>query len=259
MDVGTIIGLLVGAAMLLGSILMVSDIRPFIDYPSMVMVGGGCLCAALVSFPIQNVLAVAKVIRKCFFTKQRDPREVIAEMVSYADLARRDGILALENLTGEIDDPFVVSGLQMAVDGTDPHMIEAILMNDLEAVEARHAEGKSLFDNLGKFAPAFGMIGTLVGLVIMLKNMNEPKTIGPALAVALLTTFYGAVIANLIALPMAEKLGRRSREEMFIKMIVIKGVMAIQQGDNPRVVEQKLKTFLPSSLRHTYAWKKRAA
>jgi len=259
MDLGTMIGLLAGAAMLLGSILMLSDIRPFIDYPSMVMVGGGCLCAALVSFPIRNVLAVVKVIRKCFFTKQRDPREVIAQMVGYADLARRDGILALENLTAQIDDPFLVSGLQMAVDGTDPHVIEGILMCDLEAVEARHAEGRSLFDNIGKFAPAFGMIGTLVGLVIMLKNMNEPKTIGPALAVALLTTLYGAVIANLFALPMAEKLGRRSREEMFVKLIVIQGVMAIQQGDNPRVVEQKLKTFLPNKLRQMYAVRKRAA
>jgi chemotaxis protein MotA len=259
MDVGTVIGLLAGVAMLLWSILMVSDLTPFIDYPSMVLVSGGCVCAALVSFPIQNVLVVAKVIKQCFFTKLRDPREVIVEMVRYADLARRDGILALENLTGRIEDPFIVSGIQMAVDGTDPNMIEAILMSDVEAVEDRHAEGKALFDNIGKYAPAFGMIGTLVGLVIMLKNMNDPKSIGPALAVAILTTLYGAVVANLIALPMAEKLGRRSREETFLKMIVIKGVMAIQQGDNPRIVEQKLKTLLPNRLRHTVVAKKRAA
>ena len=259
MDLGTVIGLLAGAAMLLWSILMVSNLSPFIDYPSMVMVGGGSVCAALVSFPIQNVLAVAKVIRQCFFTRLRDPREVIVEMVRYADVARRDGILALENLTAKIEDPFIVSGIQMAVDGTDPSMIEAILMSELEAVEARHAEGKALFDNIGRFAPAFGMIGTLVGLVIMLKNMNNPKTIGPALAVAILTTLYGAVIANLIALPMAEKLGRRSREEVLLKMIVVKGVMAIQQGDNPRVVEQKLKTFLPNSLRRSVGSQKQAA
>src|SRR3990172_7111993 len=143
MDLGTIIGLLAGAAMLLWSVLMVSDISPFIDFPSMVMVGGGCVCAVLVSFPIQNVLAVSKVVRQCFFTKLRDPQDLIAELVKYADLARRDGILALENLTKRIDDPFMVSGLQMAVDGTDPYMIEAILMNDLEAVEARHSDGKA--------------------------------------------------------------------------------------------------------------------
>ncbi len=259
MDLGTIIGLAVGAAMLLWSILMASDIAPFIDYPSIIMVGGGSICAALISFPIENVLAVARVTRNAFFKRAKDSRTVIAEMVKYAELARRDGILALESVTASIDDPFVISAIQMAVDGTDPAMIEAILLSDLQAVEARHAEGKALFDNIGKFAPAFGMIGTLVGLVIMLKNMGNPDKIGPAMAVALLTTFYGAVVSNVIALPMAEKLGRRSKEEILLKMIVIKGVMAIQSGDNPRIVEQKLKTFLPSGMRHVTFMGKHAA
>jgi chemotaxis protein MotA len=133
------------------------------------------------------------------------------------------------------------------------------MMNDLEAIEARHAEGKALFDNIGKFAPAFGMIGTLIGLVIMMKNMNDPNAIGPAMAVALLTTLYGALLANLFALPMAEKLGLRSREESLRKMIIIKGVMAIQSGDNPRIVEQKLKTFLPNRLRAVPGAEARAA
>jgi len=258
-DLGTIIGLVVGVLMLLWSILWASNIAPFIDYPSIIMVGGGSVCAALVSFPIQNILAVARVTRHAFFTRSKDPRESIADMVKYAEIARRDGILALENLTGRIDDPFVVSGIQMAVDGTDPQVIEAILLGDLEAVEARHAEGKALFENIGKFAPAFGMIGTLVGLVIMLKNMNQPDMIGPAMAVALLTTLYGAVVANVFALPLAEKLGRRSREEVLLKLIVIKGVIAIQQGDNPRIVEQKLKTFLPTGMRRTTFLGKQAA
>src|SRR3990172_9248480 len=156
MDLGTIIGLVAGVVMLLGSILLASDIAPFIDYPSILMVGGGSVCAALVSFPIQNILAVARVIRNAFFTKCRDPREVIVEMVKYAEIARRDGTLALEAVTGRIEDPFIVSGIQMAVDGTDPNMIEAILMSDVEAIEVRHAEGKALFDNIGKYAPAFG-------------------------------------------------------------------------------------------------------
>lgn len=259
MDLGTIIGLAAGVVMLLWSILMASDIAPFIDYPSIIMVGGGSVCAALVSFPIQNILAVSRVTRKAFFTKSRDPQDVIAEMVKYAEIARRDGILALENITGQIEDPFIVSGIQMAVDGTDPQLIETILLGDLEAVEARHAEGKALFDNIGKFAPAFGMIGTLVGLVIMLKNMNQPEMIGPAMAVALLTTLYGAIVANVFALPLAEKLGRRSREEALLKMIAIKGVMAIQQGDNPRIVEQKLKTFLPTNMRRANFLGKHAA
>jgi len=147
----------------------------------------------------------------------------------------------------------------MAVDGTDPDLIETVMLSDLEAVEARHMEGKSLFDNIGRYAPAFGMIGTLVGLVIMLQNMSDPDSIGPAMAIALLTTFYGALLANLVALPLADKLGLRSREEMMLRMIVIKGVMAIQSGDNPRIVEQKLKTFLPNRLRVTAEAENQAA
>jgi len=258
MDFGTIIGLVAGVSMLLWAILSSSDIGPFIDYPSLIMVGGGSICAALISFPVQNVLAVARVVRKAFFTKSRDPKDLIVELVKYAEIARRDGILALENQAGKIDDPFVVAGIQMAVDGTDPSLIEAILMSDLESIESRHSEGKALFDNIGKFAPAFGMIGTLVGLVIMLKNMSDPSTIGPAMAIALLTTLYGAIAANVVALPLAEKLGRRSKEEMLLKMIVVKGVMAIQSGDNPRIVEQKLKTFLPMRVRQQVGTKKAA-
>jgi chemotaxis protein MotA len=249
MDIGTIIGLAAGVAMLLGSILLASDLRPFVDYPSIVMVGGGTVCAALMSFPLKNVLAVAKVLKNCFLVKARDPRDLIAQLVKYAEIARRDGILALENHTAKMDDPFLVSGIQMAVDGTDPEMIEAILTSELESVEARHSEGKAIFDSMAKYAPAFGMIGTLVGLVIMLKNMNDPATIGPAMAVALLTTFYGAVVSNLIAGPLGEKLARRSKEELALKMIVIRGVMAIQSGDNPRIVEQKLQSVLPVRMR----------
>ena len=258
MDLGTIIGLGAGIALLLTSILMASEVEAFIDYPSLVMVGGGSICAALISFPVQNLFAVAKVAKNAFFTKPRDPRQLIAELVKYAEVARRDGILALDNLTGKIEDPFIVQGIQMAVDGTDPDLIETILLSDIEAIESRHGEGKALFDNIGRFAPAFGMIGTLVGLVIMLKNMDDPATIGPSMAIAILTTLYGAVISNMMALPLAEKLGRRSKEELLLKMIVVKGVMAIQSGDNPRVVDQKLKTFLPVRMRRTFGEKKAA-
>ena len=134
---------------------------------------------------------------------------------------------------------FLVSGIPIAVDGTDPDLIENIMLNDLETIEGRHAYGKAIFNTIGRYAPAFGMIGTLIGLVIMLKNMNDPSSIGPAMAVALLTTMYGAILANLIALPMADKLGLRSREEILVKLIMIKGVMAIQSGDNPRIVEHR--------------------
>ena len=167
----------------------------------------------------------------------------------YAEVARRDGILALENVSDEISDPFLVSGIQMAVDGTDPVLVEQMLIGELDALAERHEKGKALLDTLGKYAPAFGMIGTLVGLVIMLQNMDDPSKIGPGMAIALITTLYGSLIANLVALPLSDKLSVRSAEEMLLKSIIIRGIMAIQSGDNPRIVEQKLKTFLPHRLR----------
>lgn len=249
MDIATIIGLITGSGLLLWAIMGKTDISAFIDPGSVAIVFGGSLAAALISFPIRNLIGIASVVKNCFFNRSGDPSSLISEMVRYAEVARRDGILALENVAGDIKDPFLVSGIQMAVDGTDPDLIEQVMLNDLEAVEQRHAEGKALFDNIGRFAPAFGMIGTLIGLVIMLGNMDDPSSIGPAMAVALLTTMYGAVLANLVALPLAEKLALRSRSEILLRMIVIKGVMAIQSGDNPRIVEQKLKTFLPARKR----------
>lgn len=259
MDIATIIGLISGVALMLWAIMGKSDLGTFIDYGSVAIVLGGATSAALISFPIKNLLGVAEIVKNCFFSKSRNAVELIMEMVKYAEIARRDGILALENVTGDISDPFLISGIQMAVDGTDPDLIETVMEGDLESVEARHAEGKALFDNIGRFAPAFGMVGTLIGLVIMLKNMDDPSAIGPAMAVALLTTLYGALIANLFALPLADKLGRRSREEMLLRMIVIKGVMAIQSGDNPRIVEQKLKTFLPNRYRADASAESKAA
>ena len=259
MDIATIIGLLSGAILILWAVMGKSDLGAFIDGGSVAIVLGGATSAALIGFPLKQLLGVSKVVKNCFLTKARDPMALIRDLVSYAEVARRDGILALENATSEINDPFLVSGIQMAVDGTDPDLIENIMMNDLETIEQRHSEGKALFDNIGKYAPAFGMIGTLIGLVIMLQNMSDPSKIGPAMAVALLTTLYGALVANLVALPLADKLGMRSRQELLLKMIIIKGVMAIQSGDNPRIVEQKLKTFLPNRLRLSDGDEKQAA
>ncbi|HNQ22321.1 MAG TPA: MotA/TolQ/ExbB proton channel family protein [Phycisphaerae bacterium] len=246
MDIATLIGLIAGVSMMLWAILSSAELKTFVDFPSVLIVIGGSVCASLISFPLRNLLGVAKVIKNCVFARPPDTIKLIADMVRFAEVARRDGILSLENMTAEIKDPFIVSGIQMAVDGTDPDLIETIMTTELEAIESRHGEGKALLDALGKYAPAFGMIGTLIGLVIMLKNMEDPATIGPAMAVALLTTLYGAWISNLFALPLSDKLALRSREELLAKMIVIKGVLAIQSGDNPRIVEQKLKTFLPS-------------
>ncbi len=251
MDVATIIGLFAGSSLIIWAMLSGSDLKTFLDYPSIAIVGGGSVAAALISFPLKETFKMPGVLKHTLFAKSGDPKALIKELVNFAEIARRDGILSLENSTRDIKDEFLVSGIQMAVDGTDPELIEAIMESELEAIETRHANGKALFDNIGRFAPAFGMIGTLIGLVKMLASMEDPSSIGAGMAVALLTTMYGALLANLVALPLGEKLAKRSAEELLLKNVILRGVMAIQSGDNPRVVEQKLKTFLPAGQRES--------
>lgn len=249
MDIGTIIGLLAGSGLIIWAMMSGSSLSAFFDGPSVAIVLGGSVAAGLISFPVKDVSKIFKVVRNTLFAKSADINGLIKQLVQFAEIARRDGILSLENAIKEAKDEFLVSGIQMAVDGTDPELIEVIMESELQAIADRHANGKALFDNIGRFAPAFGMIGTLVGLVKMLQAMEDPSKIGAGMAVALLTTMYGALLANLVALPIAEKLGKRSADELMVKSVIVRGVMAIQSGDNPRVVEQKLKTFLPVSLR----------
>ncbi len=249
MDIATLSGLVVGIGLILWAMSSKVSLSAFLDPGSVAIVIGGSISAALISFPLRDVMGMAKVVKNAFFSKPLNPRRLIADLVSYAEKARRDGILSLEDVTRDIDDEFIVRGVQMVVDGTDPELIEQILNSELDTMAERHAGGKALFEALGKYAPAFGMIGTLIGLVVMLQNMDDPDAIGPGMATALLTTLYGALLANLVALPIADKLGRRSQEELLRKTIILRGIMSIQSGDNPRIVEHKLLTFLPPSAR----------
>ncbi|MDX1564720.1 MAG: MotA/TolQ/ExbB proton channel family protein [Phycisphaeraceae bacterium] len=249
MDLGTIIGIMLGLLVILSAIVITGVGEAYINLPGFLIVIGGATSATLISIPIVRIRSILSVTKKAIFHKARSAADLISELVSYAEVARRDGILSLEAHCKDIDDPFVVRGIQMAVDGTDPELIEQIMETELENLLERHEEGKAIFDALGRYAPAFGMIGTLIGLVSMLMNMQDPALIGEGMAVALLTTLYGALLANLLALPIADKLAKRSAEEALLKTIVVKGVMSIQSGDNPRVVEQKLKTFLPPATR----------
>ena len=252
MDIATIFGFVAGIGLMLWAVMSKSDLGAFVDGASVAIVLGGAVAAALISFPLGNLLGVAKVVKNAFFAKASNASALIADLVSYAEVARRDGILSLENVVADVKDPFIVSGIQMAVDGTDPDLIEAVMLNDLEAVEMRHSEGKALFDNIGRFAPAFGMIGTLIGLVIMLKNMDDPSSIGPAMAVALLTTFYGAVLANMVFSPLASKLERNSLEETLLHNIYMVGASSIGRQENPRRLEMLLNTLLPPAKRVQY-------
>jgi len=260
MDIATVIGIVGGFLLIVVSIAIApgASAKAFIDYPSIVMVIGGAIAALLTSMPLKDVLKIVGVVKKALFNKSEDVTAIIQLIVSLAETARRDGLLALENRLTEISDPFIVLGVQMAVDGTRPEVMEDVLRTEMEAVSARHRTGKLIFDQIGKFAPAFGMIGTLVGLIIMLGNMSDPNAIGPGMAVALLTTLYGAIVANVVALPIAEKLGYLSQQEQIRMEIVVRGIMAIQAGENPRVIEQKLRTFVTPKLREQKEDKKAA-
>ncbi len=251
MDIASVIGLLLGASLLLTAIALApgSSFAAFLDLPSAMVVIGGSVCAVLICFPLKSFLALFSVTKNIFFNKQESFTELIELIVSLAETARRDGLLALENRIEEVTDPFVILGIQMAVDGTRPEVIEDIMRTDMDAVRGRHRNGKEVVAQMGRFAPAFGMVGTLMGLIIMLGNMDDPAAIGPGMAVALITTLYGAVISNLVFLPFAEKLMFISKHEMMVREIVVRGIMGIQSGDNPRVIEQKLNTFVPPKLR----------
>ncbi|MCH8824987.1 MAG: MotA/TolQ/ExbB proton channel family protein [Planctomycetes bacterium] len=249
MDIATLIGLVLGAALVLMAILLGGDLMAYVNIPSVLIVIGGGFAATMASTPLKKFLQMPNVLKKTLFSKTTDTLTLIRQIVELAEVARRDGILALEGMVEDMDDDFLVSGIQMAVDGTDPEIIQTIMETELENLLERHEVGKSMFDALGRYAPAFGMIGTLIGLVAMLSNMDDPSKIGAGMAAALLTTLYGALLANILFLPLADKLAIRSAEEALTKTIVIQGVMTIQSGDNPRAVESKLMTFLPPAER----------
>jgi chemotaxis protein MotA len=250
MDITTIIGFILGVGLISGAIMMQTSLATFIDPASVAIVVGGSAAAAFVAFPLQQVVRVLVVLKKAFFSTPVDTLSYVRTLVRLAEVARRDGILSLESQLNEgSHDPFMVRGLRMAIDGQDRAIIEGAMESELESMIERHGQGKALFDNLGKYAPAFGMIGTLVGLVIMLQNMSDPESLGPAMAVAMITTFYGAVIANLFAMPVADKLNLRSNQEIAVKTMIVHGVLSIQAGDNPRIVQQKLAAFLDDKQR----------
>ena len=250
MDIATVVGLLLAIGLIVGSIVLGSaPFVAFIDIPSMMVVVGGATAAALISFPLGTMLRSPKIALKVLFNKSENRLALIKQIVALAETARRDGLLALESKIQDIEHPLVRTGIQMAVDGNTPDIVEEVLRTEVESMLSRHREGKSIMDQLGRFAPAYGMIGTLMGLIMMLQDMSDPSGIGAGMAVALITTLYGAIVANVVFQPFAEKLGLMSRKELVGMEIAIRGVMAIQSGESPRAIKQKLQTFLPANQR----------
>jgi chemotaxis protein MotA len=248
-DIATVVGVLLGIVLVVMAIMTGGNIEAYLNGPAVMIVIGGSIAATMASQPLKGFLKIPKVVAKTLFDKTPEPADVIRDLVDLAEVARRDGILALEGMIDQMRDEFMVRGVQMAVDGTDPEIIQAVMETELENLLERHDTGKGMLDAMGRYAPAFGMIGTLVGLVAMLSNMDDPSKIGAGMAAALLTTLYGALLANVVFLPLADKLALRSAEEALCKTIIIHGVMSIQSGDNPRTVESKLVTFLPPAVR----------
>ena len=250
MDIATAAGVVIAIALILVSIVLGGgSFIAFFDAPSMMVVIGGAIAATLISYPLPNFLSVFGVGLKVLFWKVEAVPTVIEQIVGLAEVARKDGLLALESKTAEIDHPFIKLGVQLAVDGARPEVMEDILRTEVDAVATRHANGKGLLDCMGRFAPAFGMIGTLMGLIIMLGDMSDPSKIGAGMAVALLTTLYGAIASNVVFLPFAEKLGYTNKQELLGMEIIIRGILAIQSGENPRIIEQKLMSFVPPKQR----------
>lgn len=244
MDLATVIGMVAAFGLMLSAILQGGSLMIFIDTPSLIIVGGGVVGVVLVHFPMGDVIGAIGVARNAFFHKAQSPVGTIEKLISFAGKARKEGILSLQSVMNEIDDEFFLKALQMAVDGQEPEALKDMLETEVEYVMERHDKGADIFATIAAYGPAMGMIGTLIGLVQMLQNMSDPSSIGPAMAVALLTTFYGAVLANVVATPIAGKLKIRSASEVLNKTLVTEGMKAILEGENPRLMEQRLHAFV---------------
>lgn len=247
MDIASIIGLILVCVAILGAIIAGGDLMIFVDVPSLLVVGLGVTAGTFIKWPLETVKLLGAYLSKSLFFTPADPKEVIEELGKLAETARRESVFALEKVP--IEDPFLKKAMTLAADNRPPEVIQAIMQLEIDSMEDRHGKGKDVLEGIGADGPAFGMIGTLIGLVQMLQNLSDPSAIGPAMAVALLTTFYGAVIANAFALPMANKVKIRSGEESIKMNMIVAGTLGIVAGENPRLIKEKLNSFLPPSER----------
>lgn len=251
MDLSTIIGISVAFGLMLMAILLGSPLSVFFDIKSVLIVVGGTAGNAFVHYPFGDVFDALNVAKKTFLFKETSVNDMIVQLMEFANKARKEGILALQGAMEDVEDEFLIKAMQMAVDGQEPETLRSMLNTEIEYIQQRHDKGADIFISIGMYAPAMGMVGTLIGLVQMLQTMDDPASIGPAMAVALLTTFYGAVIANIICNPMAGKLKNRSQSEVLIKTLIIEGMQSILSGENPRIMEQKLHAFIAPKLRES--------
>ncbi|MBL7152233.1 MAG: MotA/TolQ/ExbB proton channel family protein [Phycisphaerae bacterium] len=249
MDIATLIGVFLGFVVVIGAIVVGGGWQMFIHLPSMAITIGGMLCATLIHFSLPQFLAIFSIIKKTIISKIPSQTELIQQMVNFATINRRDGAIALEQEIRNIDDMFFVKGLQMVVDGQESESIRDHMDLEIQYLQERHSTGRKILEFMGAASPAFGMIGTLIGLVQMLRNLDSPESIGAGMAVALLTTFYGALAANLIFIPLAGKLGIYSKTETIAMEMITEGICAIAKGENPTAVRENMQAFISQGRR----------
>lgn len=247
MDIASLIGILFGFAMMMFGIISssgIAGIGSYLDGASALITFGGALGATLCSFSLQDFIAGLKSFTLIFKVPAINTTDMIKKIIELSNIARKEGLLSLEEAAADLDEAFLKKGILLIVDGTDPDLVRAIMETELVSVEGRHKNLINFWDVLGSMGPAWGMIGTLIGLVDMLNNMSDASAIGPAMAVALITTLYGSLLANWICIPVSNKLKADNAAEMMLKEVMIEGLLSIQAGENPRVIEEKLKSFL---------------
>jgi chemotaxis protein MotA len=249
MDIATIIGIVCGFGVVVGAILAGGPLIIFIDVPSMLVVVGGTVSSVLIHFSLAQFLSIFSVTKNTFLNKSHSANQIIQQMVNFAAINRRDGALALEQEMRNVDNDFLKKGLQSIVDGQEEDDIRDLLCMETQYMQQRHGDGKKILEFMGASAPAFGMIGTLIGLVLMLQNLSDPSSIGVGMAIALLTTFYGAVLANLLFIPLAGKLGQYSQSETLAMQMTVEGICSIVKGDSPTIVREKMQTFVSARKR----------
>mgnify|MGYP002527903097 CR=1 FL=1 len=254
MDVSTIIGAILGFTLILFAMATgKGGIASFVNYPSIAIVVGGTFAVSMMNFPFGELRSILRVMMITALHKISTPAEEIQRIVEYANLARKEGLLSLESRLNEVQDRFFAKGTQLVIDGFNAETVRDIMTVEAEWQRQRHASGKKMLDQMGAYAPAFGMIGTLVGLVQMLQNLSDPSSIGQGMATALLTTLYGAMLANMLFLPLAGKLEVRAKQEALLRELMIEGIVAIQSGEKPQLIKEKLKGFLSPDVRDMVA------
>jgi chemotaxis protein MotA len=244
LEAATIIGLLAGAAAIVISIMMTGSLDSFWDISSVFIVLGGTIASTVISYRGKSLKQLLTIYLRAFRKVDIDLNKDIEMIINIANVARREGLLALEDTMENVDNPFLKKGIMLIVDGTDTELIKTILETEVYFIQARHNEGQAMISSMAAYAPAYGMIGTLIGLIIMLENLDDPDSIGPGMATALVTTFYGVILANLVFTPIAKKLKAQSELETLQKELYIEGLLSIQEGENPRIIRDKLTAFI---------------